>query len=118
MLSKTVAAEPGAIDVPVLAPHLEFRPIDDNQTLLVSESFNTLLRGEIHRDLLPLLDGRRTQGDIVGDLEHAYSAVDIRRALAAGMGTDRPTLSRPGWSAPPTRPTPGSTSIRPAAARR
>ena len=83
VLSKTVAAERGSIDVPVLAPHLEFRPIDDNQTLLVSESFNTLLRGEIHRDLLPLLDGRRTLGDIVGDLEQAYSAVDIRRALAA-----------------------------------
>ena len=83
VLSRTAAAERGSIDVPMLAPHLEFRPIDDNQTLLVSESFNTLLRGEIHRDLLPLLDGRRTQGDIVGDLDDTYSAADIRRALAA-----------------------------------
>ena len=83
ILRKTVAADRGLVQMPVLAPHFEFRPIDDGQVLLVSETFNTLLRGRIHSDLLPLLDGRRSQGDIIGSLAGTHSAFDIQTALVA-----------------------------------
>ena len=83
LLGKTAAADRGAVDLPVLAPHLDFRPIDADLTLLASESFNTLLRGRIHGDLLPLLDGRRTHGDIVAGLADTHPEPDIRAALVA-----------------------------------
>ncbi len=67
----------------MLTPHLQFRPIDDQQVLLVSETFDTLLRGPIYLDLLPLLDGRRTQDDIVAGLAEGYSASDVQAALIA-----------------------------------
>ena len=83
ILTKTAAAERGTIDVPVLTPHLQFRPIGDDEVLLVSESFNTLLRGQIHCDLLPLLDGPLSQDDIVAALAGAHAAADVRQALAS-----------------------------------
>ena len=51
------------------------------QTLLVSESFNTLLHGPIYGDLLPLLDGR-PQDDIAAALNGVHGAADVRAALA------------------------------------
>ncbi len=83
ILTKTVPADRGLIEAPVLTPHLQFRPIDDQQVLLVSETFDTLLRGPIYRDLLPLLDGRRAQDDIAAALADAYSASDVQAALVA-----------------------------------
>ena len=82
ILHKTTAADHGLVEVPVLAPHFEFRAIDDGQALLVSETFNTLLRGRIHCDLLPLLDGSRPRRDIVAALAGAHSASDVGAALA------------------------------------
>ncbi len=82
-LTKISAEDEGLIDVPVLAPHLEFRPIEGRQVLLLSETFNTLLRRPIHCDLLPLLNGRRTHDEIVAALDGVHSASSIRRALAA-----------------------------------
>ena len=67
----------------MLAPHLEFRPVGDGQALLVSESFNTLLRGRIHCDLLPLLDGRRSQHDLVAALADMHPAHEVRGALVS-----------------------------------
>ena len=81
LLKRTTAADRGLVERPVLTPHLAFRPIEDGQVLLVSESFNTLLRGPIHSDLLPLLDGRRSHRDIVAALAPAHSARDVRTAI-------------------------------------
>lgn len=82
MYNKTTA-DTGLIQKPVLAPHFTFQPIDDKQTFLVSENFNTLLHGGIHSNLLPLLDGRHSVQDIVCALEDAYSESDIRSALSS-----------------------------------
>ncbi len=83
ILKKITGADSGLVEVPMLTPHLEFRPVDNRQTLLVSESFNTLLNGQIHAELLPLLDGSRSQQDIIAALDGSYPAIDVRRALAA-----------------------------------
>ena len=83
LLKRTTAADRGLVERPVLTPHLEFRPIEDGQVLLVSETFNTLLRGPIHSDLLPLLDGRRSHRDIVAALAPAHSALDVRTAIVS-----------------------------------
>ena len=66
----------------MLAPHLQFRDIGDEKTLLVSESFNTLLHGRLNSDLLPLLDGRRPHDEIVAALESTHAATDIVSAMA------------------------------------
>ncbi len=81
ILKKITPADTGLVEVPVLAPNLEFRPIDDGQVLLVSETFNTLLRGRIHSDLLPLLDGRHTHQDITVALAGEHSELDVRTAI-------------------------------------
>ena len=83
ILQRTTAADRDPVEVPVLAPHLEFQPIGDQQVLLVSETFNTLLRGQIHCDLLPLLDGRRTRRDLVAALDGKHPARGIHAALRA-----------------------------------
>ena len=70
------------IERPVLAPHLEYRCIGDGQVLLVSETFNTLLHGQVYEDLLPLLDGRRSRENIVDALEGAHQETDVHKALA------------------------------------
>ena len=51
--------------------------------LLVSETFNTLLHGRLHCNLLPLLDGRREQAEIVALLEDRLAAGEVRAAIAA-----------------------------------
>ena len=83
ILGKTLAADRGLVAMPVLAPHLDFRPLDDDRTLLVSESFNTLLHGRIYGDLLPLLDGRRTRNDIVETLRGSHAAAEVGAAVVA-----------------------------------
>ena len=82
ILKRITVADRDPVALPALTPHLEFRPIGGDQVLLVSESFNTLLNGQVHGDLLPLLDGRRTLGDIVAALEGAHPAAVVRTALA------------------------------------
>ena len=70
------------IERPALAPHLEYRSIGAGQALLVSETFNTLLHGQVYDDLLPLLDGCRSRESIVDALDGAHRETDIRKALA------------------------------------
>ena len=82
-LKKTTSADRGLIELPLLTPHLDFHLIGDAQALLVSETFNTMLRGQIHCDLMPLLDGRRTLRDIVATLASAHSAPDVETAVAS-----------------------------------
>ena len=83
LLKRTTAADRGLIERPVLTPHLECRPIEDGQVLLVSETFNTLLRGPIHSDLLPLLDGRCSLRDIVAALAPTHSAHDVQTTIVS-----------------------------------
>ena len=81
ILTRTTAADRGSVTRPALAPHLQFHDIGEGQTLLVSESFNTLLHGALYGDLLPLLDGRHPQDEIVATLEGAHAAADVRAAV-------------------------------------
>ncbi len=83
MLKRTTPADRGHIDLPLLTPCLDSRPIGDEQLLLVSETFNTLLRGRIHCDLLPLCDGRRTSAEIAAALAPTHSAAEVRAAITA-----------------------------------
>ncbi|MDE0512570.1 MAG: TOMM precursor leader peptide-binding protein [Gammaproteobacteria bacterium] len=81
ILKKVAAADCDLVKTPILTPHFEFHPIDGQQVLLVSETFNTLLHGSIHADLLPLLDGRSSRQDITDALAPAYPASDVEKAL-------------------------------------
>ena len=83
ILTKTTPADQGLVELPALAPHLRFHDIGEQQTLLVSESFNTLLHGKLHCDLLPLLDGRHPQGEIVAALAGAHAADDVLAAIVS-----------------------------------
>ena len=83
ILTRTTPADRGQIELPALVPHLQFRDIGEQRTLLVSETFDTLLHGELHCDLLPLLDGRRTQDEIVAALEGAHVAADVLAAIVS-----------------------------------
>lgn len=83
LLKRFTPADRGLVEVPVLVPHLDSRLIGDRQVLLVSETFNTLLRGQVHCDLLPLLDGRSTHREIAAALGPAHSASDVQAAITA-----------------------------------
>ena len=82
ILIKTVVADRGMIRVPVLTPHLEFRLIEQGQVLIAAENFNTLIHGSIYAVLLPLLDGKRTQDEIVAALETRYMPFQVAGAIA------------------------------------
>ena len=83
ILKKVTAADHGLVEVPALTPHLTFHPLDDRQSLLVSETFNTLLHGRLHSDLLPLLDGRRPFRDIAAALGEVHSPSEVLGAISA-----------------------------------
>ena len=83
ILTKTTPEDRGLVRLPALAPHLECRDIGDGRTLLVSESFNTLLHGRLYCDLLPLLDGRRPLDEIVSILEGNHAATDTLAAVVS-----------------------------------
>ena len=83
ILTRTTPADRGAVRLPALAPHLQFHEIGEQQALLVSESFNTLLHGRLYCDLLPLLDGRRPQDEIAAALEGVHAAADIGAAVGS-----------------------------------
>ncbi len=79
---KATAADCSPIERPALTPHLEYRSIGDGQVLLVSETFNTLLHGQIYGDILPLLNGCRLQESIVDALDNVHPKSDVRKAMA------------------------------------
>ena len=81
ILTRTTAADRGLVKRPALAPHLQFHAVGEQQTLLVSESFNTLLHGKLYRSLFPLLDGEHPPDAIVAALAGAHAAVDVLAAM-------------------------------------
>ena len=83
ILAKTTPADLGLVKLPALTPHLQCHDIGEQQTLLVSESFNTLLHGKLYSNLLPLLDGRHTQDEIVAALEGSHAAAELLAAIAS-----------------------------------
>ncbi len=83
ILARTTPEDQGLVKLPALTPHLQFRDVGEQRSLLVSESFNTLLHGELYRELLPLLDGRNAQAEIVAALGEAHSMVDVLGAIVA-----------------------------------
>ena len=83
ILRRITSADQGPVEFPALAPHLCFHVIGEQQTLLVSETFNTLLHGALYCDLLPLLDGRRAQGEIASALEDRHAATEVSKALVS-----------------------------------
>ena len=106
ILTKTTPADQGLVELPALTPHLQFHEIDERQTLLVSESFDTLLHGGLYGDLLPLLGGLKPLSEIVGALEGRHAAADVHAAIvslsgrgyvvSADHGMDRPRAAY--WS--------------------
>ena len=82
ILTRTTRADRGIVELPTLTPHLRFHDVGKAQALLVSESFNTLLHGQLHCDLLPLLDGRHPWDEIVAALEGTHAAADVLAAIA------------------------------------
>ena len=83
ILLKTTPADLGLVRLPALSPHLQFHDIGEQQTLLVSETFNTLLHGKLYSHLLPLLDGRHPQDEIVAALEGAHAATDVLATIVS-----------------------------------
>jgi len=71
------------VEVPALSPHLRFQRIDEQQTLLVSESFNTLLHGELYGSLLPRLDGGHSPEEIVAALAGDHAATEVLAAIVS-----------------------------------
>lgn len=73
----------GLVETPILAPHLEFRPLGGDGGLVVSETYNGALHGPLYRDLLPLLDGTRSRHDIAAALGGSHSALQVQTALVS-----------------------------------
>ena len=81
ILKRTIPADRGSVELPALTPHLRFHAIGEQQMLLVSDSFNTLLHGQMTCDLLPLLDGQHPLDEIVVALRDRHDAADVRAAV-------------------------------------
>ena len=106
ILPRTTSADRGLVKLPALAPHLRFHQIGDQQTLLVSETFNTLLHGKVNCNLIPLLDGQHPLDAIVAAVEGVHAASEVFSALgslsakgyvvSADHGMDRPRAAY--WS--------------------
>ncbi len=78
-----IAAADAQPQRPALTPHLDFRIVGSGRVLLVSETFNTLLHGQVFADLIPLLDGRKSQHEVIGSLAQSHSESDVKTALAS-----------------------------------
>ena len=81
ILAKTTSADRGIVEVPMLTPHLDFRRVETDKALLVSETFSSVLDGPCSLDLLPLLDGTRSRHEIIAALADRHSALDVQTML-------------------------------------
>ena len=83
ILTRLTSEDLGLVKLPVLAPHLQFYDVGNQQVILVSESFNTLLRGKLYCNLIPLLDGDNTLDSIVAALESEHDFTSILSTVAS-----------------------------------
>ena len=81
ILTQTTPADRGIVEVPLLAPHLDFRRVEHDKILLVSETFNTILDGPCSAALVPLLDGTRSRRELAAALADRHSAIDVQTTL-------------------------------------
>ncbi|MDE0402265.1 MAG: TOMM precursor leader peptide-binding protein [Gammaproteobacteria bacterium] len=81
ILKKKHDLDQGLITLPVLTPHLQYRHLEQDQILLVSESFNTLLHGQLYWDLIPALDGSRTLNELTTELHEVHGLPNILTAI-------------------------------------
>ncbi|MDE0645783.1 MAG: TOMM precursor leader peptide-binding protein [Gammaproteobacteria bacterium] len=81
ILKKKHDLDQGLITLPVLTPHLQYRRLEQDQILLVSESFNTLLHGQLYWDLIPALDGSRTLNELTNALHEVHGMPNILTAI-------------------------------------
>ena len=106
IIKQSTRADRGIIQRPQLTPHLQHHIINERQLLLVSESFNTLLHGELQCYLIPLLDGTHELREIVTNSQDKFSEQDIYNVIfslssrgyivSAEHGLDRKTATY--WS--------------------
>ncbi len=82
-LFRVTDADRGTVERPLLAPHLEVRPLGEEAALLVSETFNAALYGRRYVDLLPLLDGTRTRHEITAALSGTYGPLELQTTLVS-----------------------------------
>ncbi|AUX21847.1 hypothetical protein SOCEGT47_023420 [Sorangium cellulosum] len=61
--------------------HLRVEPVGDETLFLVGERERFMLRGRLYRLLGPLLDGRRTEAELVAELAGAASPAEVGYAL-------------------------------------
>ena len=83
VLYRSTRGDRGIVEVPVLTPHLEARPLDAETVMLISETFSSLLHGQCYLDLLPLLDGTRSRHDVAAALAGRYTALQTQTALVS-----------------------------------
>ena len=83
ILRKTTSEDEGLVRCPVLTPHLTAHNIGQAQTLLVSESFNTLLHGQLLCDLFPLLDGKHSLEAVTEILHEQHSPEAVQQAIVS-----------------------------------
>ena len=83
ILTHTTAADRGLVETPLLAPHLEARPVGDDAVLLVSETSSTALYGRRYVDLLPLVDGARSRHAIAAALADRHGRIEVQTALVS-----------------------------------
>ena len=81
ILAKTTSADRGIVETPILTPHLDYRRVEDDKVLLVSEMFSASLDGQCSSDLLPLLDGTRSRHEIIAALAGRHSAIEVQTTL-------------------------------------
>ena len=81
VLSNVTPADRGLVERPMLTPHIEHRRINDQVALLVSETYSSVLYGQRYLDLLPLLDGTRTRGEIAAALHGRHSLIEVQSLL-------------------------------------
>ncbi len=82
-LTHTTAADRGIVETPLLAPHLEARPVGDHVVLLVSETSSAALYGRRYVDLLPLVDGARSRHAIAAALADRHGRIEVQTALVS-----------------------------------
>ncbi|WP_437639181.1 TOMM precursor leader peptide-binding protein [Sorangium sp. So ce854] len=73
--------------------HLRVEPADEETVFLLGERERFMLRGRIYRLLGPLLDGRRTEAELVTALSDEASAAEVLHAL--GRLEERGYLAEP-----------------------
>ena len=80
-MTHSTQADRGFINQPGLTPHLQYHILENDQVLLVSEFFNTLLHGNLYCRLLPLLDGLHTLNAITAELDGIHPSQTVLGAV-------------------------------------